>query len=80
MNNQIIPINRDAVIDDALMRLVNENHDRFIRERKEYRDRELREQQMKVARRRKAIYRFMNNLFYTLLGAALTLSTLALLL
>lgn len=80
MNNQIIPINRDAIIDDALMRLVNENHDRFIRERKECRDRELREKQMKVARRWKAIYRFMNNLFYTLLGAALTLSTLAFLL
>lgn len=80
MKNQIIPINRSAVIDDALIRLVNENHDRSIREQKERRDRELWEQQMKVARRWKVIHRFMNNLFYTLLGVALTLSMLAFLL
>lgn len=55
MKNQIIPINRSAVIDDALIRLVNENHDRSIREQKERRDRELWEQQMKVARRWKVM-------------------------
>lgn len=31
MKNQIIPISNSVALDDALIRIVNENHDRHVR-------------------------------------------------
>lgn len=78
MTNQVIPIRQrnDALIDDTLIRLVNENHDRRIRERQTIREMQIRQQQERAARRAQ----FMNNLYYTLLGVTITLGVIALLL
>ena len=52
MKGQIIPMNREAVIDDEIIRLVNANHERFVRARREQQEREEVERQAKVERRR----------------------------
>lgn len=69
MKNQTIPFNHEAVVDDALIRIVNENHARSVRQK-----------QLDALRKRQALDRFMNNLFYTALGAALGVLTFVLIL
>lgn len=78
MTNQVIPLRqrKDAIIDDTLIRLVNENHDRYVRERQAIREMQIRQQQERAARRAQ----FMNNLYYTLFGGTITLGVIALLL
>lgn len=78
MTNQVIPLRQrnDAFTDEALIRLVNENHDRHVRERQAIREMQIRQQQERAARRAQ----FMNNLYYTLLGMTITLGAIALLL
>lgn len=56
MKGQIIPMNREEVIDDEIIRLVNANHERFVKARREQQEREQQEReeaerQAKVERR-----------------------------
>lgn len=78
MTNQVIPIKQrnDVLVDETLIRLVNENHDRHVRERQAIREMQIRQQQERAARRAQ----FMNNLYYTLFGVTITLGVIALLL
>lgn len=57
MKNEIIPIKRD-IIDDDIIRLVNENHARAVRA-----------QQIKAARRQKAIDDLCDDIFHFVAGA-----------
>lgn len=80
MNNQIIQLKRTEVIGDSFLRIVNENHDRYVREQRERREREIKAQQMRAARRRQAVETLVNNLFYAALGAAAAVVTMTFLL
>lgn len=80
MNNQIIQLKRIEDIDDLFLPIVNESHDRYVREQQKIREREIRAQQMKVARRIRVIETLVNNLFYAALGAAAAVVTMTFLL
>ena len=76
MKGQIIPMNRDAFIDDEIIRLVNEHHEESKRKRYEEQQRAVAEQQARDARRRYLIEQALNNLCYAVAGAIAMLTFL----
>ena len=79
-NIKIIPINHEAGIDDTLIRLVNEHHDRIVRERQEARERAIAEKQARSARRREIANQVLDALLCTVFGAAAMLGIIVLVL
>lgn len=80
MKGQIIPMNRDAVIDDEIIRLVNANHERFVRARREQQEREEAERQAKVERRRYIANQVLDRLICAVVGAGVMVGILTLML
>lgn len=71
MRNQIVPYTRPEerqrdVIDDSFIRIVNARHDRRMRE-----------ERAREARRQRAIDEFINNVYYFVMGAAVTAVVIA---
>lgn len=80
MKGQIIPMNRDAVIDDEIIRLVNANHERFVRARREQQEREEAERLARAERRRYIANQVLDRLICAVAGAGAALGILVLML
>lgn len=80
MKGQIIPMNREAVIDDEIIRLVNANHERFVRAQRERREREEAERWTKVERRRYIINQVLDRLICAVAGVGVMVGVLVLML
>ena len=80
MKGQIIPMNRDAVIDDEIIRLVNANHERFVRARREQQERENAERLARAERRRYIANQVLDRLICAVAGAGAALGILVLML
>lgn len=79
-NIKVIPINHEAGIDDTLIRIVNEHHDRIVRERQEAHERAIAEKQARSARRREIANQVLDALLCTVFGAATMLGIIVLVL
>lgn len=73
MQNQIIPIRKNPILDDTVIRIVNENHDRHMRLDQEQREKAAFEQRAKVERRKQMLRQFANDLLCAAIGAVATL-------
>lgn len=80
MKGEIIPMNCDAVIDDEIIRLVNANHERFVRARREQQEREETERQARFERRRYIANQVLDRLICAMVGAGTALGILVLIL
>lgn len=69
MKPQIIPMNSSAVLDDELIRIVNANHDRYVRQQQE----RLAQQEIERQIRWQKINRLLNGLICAALGSAVTI-------
>lgn len=79
-NTKIIPINREVEIDDTLIRIVNEHHDRFVRERQEAHERAIAAKQARSAHRREIANQVLDALLCMVFGAATMLGIIVLVL
>lgn len=73
MKNQIIPISNSVALDDALIRNVNENHDRHVRLQQERLEREAFARREKVERREQMLCQLFNDLLCAAIGSAATI-------
>lgn len=73
MKNQIIPDRNSVALDDTIIRIVNENHDRHVRLERERLEREAFEQREKIERRKQMLYQFANDLLCAAIGSVATI-------
>lgn len=77
-NIKVIPINHEVEIDDTLIHIVNEHHDRIVRERQEAHERAIAAKQARSARRREIANQVLDALLCTVFGAATMLGIIVL--
>lgn len=73
MKNQIIPISNSVALDDTLIRIVNENHDRHARLQQECLEREAFERREKIEHRKQMLCQFVNDLLCAAIGSVATI-------